>query len=71
MLSEKKISSTTGKERWTIKAIDKLLLNKKYTSIVETEVYLSAQFAKEHRCNNDYDKADSHRKTARYQSPVL
>ena len=71
MLSEKKIPSPTGKERWTRAAIDKLLSNAKYIPIVGTETYMNVQFEKEHRCNNDYDKAGSPRKATRYQSPVL
>ena len=71
MLSEKRIPSPTGKERWTRAAIDKLLSNAKYISIVGTKAYMNVQFEKEHRCNIDYDKAGSPRKATRYQSPVL
>ena len=71
MLSEKRILSPTGKERWTRAAIDKLLSNAKYIPIVGTEIYMNVQFEKEHRCNIDYDKAGNPRKATRYQSPAL
>ena len=71
MLSEKRIPSPTGKERWTRAAIDKLLSNAKYIPIVGTETYMNVQFEKDRRCNIDYDKAGSPRKATRYQSPVL
>ena len=71
MLSEKRITSPTGKERCARAAIDKLLSNAKYIPIVGMEKYMSAQFEKEHRCNIDYDKAGNPRKATRYQSPAL
>ena len=71
MLSEKRIPSPTGKERWTRAAIDKLLSNAKYIPIVGAETYMNVQFEKDRRCNIDYDKASSPRKATRYQSPVL
>lgn len=71
MLSEKRILSPTGKERWTRAAIDKLLSNAKYIPIVGTEAYMNVQFEKEHRCNIDYKKAGNPRKATRYQSPAL
>ena len=71
MLSEKRITSPTGKERWTSAAIDKLLSNAKYIPIVGTEIYMDVQFEKGRRCNIDYDKAGSPRKATRYQSPAL
>ena len=71
MLSEKKIPSPTGKERWTRAAIDKLLSNAKYIPIVGTETYMNVQFEKDQRCNIDYDKAGRPRKVPRYQSPTL
>ena len=71
MLSEKRITSPTGKERWTRAAIDKLLSNAKYIPIVGTEAYMNVQFEKEHRCNIDCDKAGNPRKSTRYQSPAL
>ena len=55
MLSEKRITSPTGKEHWTRAAIDKLLSNAKYIP----------------RCNIDYDNAGNPRKATQYQSPVL
>ena len=71
MLSEKKIPSPTGKERWTRAAIDKLLSNAKCIPIVGTEAYMNVQFEKGRRCNIDYDKAGNPRKATRYQSPAL
>ena len=71
MLSERRILSPTGKERWTRAAIDKFLSNAKYIPIVGTETYMNVQFEKDHRCNIDYDKAGSPRKATRYQSPAL
>lgn len=71
MLSEKRITSPTGKERWTRAAIDKLLSNAKYIPIVGTEVYMDVQYEKGRRCNIDYDKAGNPRKATRYQSPAL
>lgn len=71
MLSEKRITSPTGKERWTRAAIDKLLSNAKYIPIVGTEAYMNVQFEKDCRCNIDHDKAGNPRKATRYQSPVL
>lgn len=40
MLSERRIPSPTGKERWTRAAIDKLFSNAKYIQIVGTEAYM-------------------------------
>lgn len=71
ILSEKRIPSPTGKERWTRAAIDKLLSNAKYIPIVGAETYMNVQFEKDRRCNIDYDKAGNPRKATRYQSPVL
>lgn len=71
MLFEKRITSPTGKERWTRAAIDKLLSNVKYIPIIGTETYINTQFEKDKRCNIDYDKVGRPRKTTRYQSPSL
>ena len=71
MLSEKRILSPTGKERWTRAGIDKLLSNAKYIPIVGAKIYMNVQFEKDQRCNIDYDKAGSPRKATRYQSPTL
>ncbi|CDC68369.1 MULTISPECIES: recombinase family protein [environmental samples] len=71
MLSERRIPSPTGKERWTRAAIDKLLSNAKYIPIVGTKIYMDVQFEKSRRCNIDYDKAGNPRKATRYQSPAL
>ena len=71
MLFAKGIPSPTGNPQWTRAAVDKLLANKKYVSIVGAKVYLDAQFEKNRRCNVDYDKAGHPRKVVRYQSPSL
>ena len=71
MLLAKRIPSPTEKPKWTRAAVDKLLANKKYISIVGMKVYLDAQFEKTRRCNVDYDKAGHPRKVVRYQSPSL
>ena len=71
MLFARGILSPTGKPKWTRAAVDKLLANKKYVPIVGMEVYLDAQFEKDHRCNVDYDKVGHPRKATRYRSPSL
>ena len=71
MLFAKGIPSPTGNPKWTRAAVDKLLANKKYVPIVGVEVYLDAQFEKNHRCNVDYDKIGHSRKATRYRSPAL
>ena len=71
MLSEKRILSPTGKERWTRAAIDKLLSHAKEIPIVETETSMNVQFEKEHRRHIEYDKAGSPGKAAWYQSSAL
>ena len=71
MLFAKGIPSPTGNPKWTRAAVDKLLANKKYVPIVGVEVYLDAQFEKDHRCNVDYDKIGHPRKATRYRSPAL
>ncbi len=71
MLFAKCIPSPTGNSKWTRTAVDKLLANKKYISIVGIKVYMDAQFEKDCRCNVDYDKAGHPRKPARYRSPSL
>lgn len=71
MLSEKRITSPTGKERRPRAAIDKLLSNAKYIPIVGTEAYMNVQFEKEHRCKIDCDKTGNLRKSTGYQSPAL
>ncbi len=68
MLFAKGVPSPTGNSKWTRAAVDKLLANKKYIPIVGVNVYMDAQFEKEHRCNVDYDKAGHPRKATRYQS---
>ena len=71
MLFAKGISSPTGNLKWTRATVDKLLANKKYVPIVSMEIYLDAQFEKDHRCNVDYEKAGHPRKAARYRSPSI
>lgn len=71
MLFAKGIPSPTGNPKWTRAAVDKLLANKKYIPIVGINVYLDAQFEKDHRCNVDYEKAEHPRKAVRYRSPSL
>lgn len=62
MLSERRISSPTGKERWTRAAIDKLLANAKHIPIIGTETYMNVQFEKNHRCNDSYKPMSKNRK---------
>lgn len=71
MLFAKGVSSPTGKPKWTRATVDKFLANKKYIPIVGVNVYLDAQFEKDHRCNVDYEKAGHPRKVTRYRSPSL
>ena len=71
MLFAKNIPSPTGNPKWTRAAVDKLLANKKYIPIVGINVYLDAQFEKNHRCNVDYEKAGHPRKSTRYQSSSI
>ena len=71
MLFAKGIPSPTGKPKWTRTAVDKLLANKKYNTIIGINVYLDAQFEKNHRCNVDYDRTGHPRKSTRYQSTSI
>ncbi len=71
MLFAKGIASPTGNAKWTRAAVDKFLANKKYIPIVGVDVYMDAQFERDHRCNVDYDKAGHPRKATRYRSPAL
>ena len=71
MLFAKGIASPTGNTKWSRAAVDKILANKKYIPIVGVDVYMDAQFEKNHRCNVDYDKAGHPRKATRYQSPSI
>ena len=64
MLKAKGVPSPTGNPQQTRAAIDKLLANAKYISIVGMRRYMDAQFEKDHRCNMDYDKAGHPRKKA-------
>lgn len=71
MLYEKHIPSPTGKAKWTRAAVDHILSNSKYIAIIGLESFMDAQFEKYDRCNVDYDKADSPRKSTRYVSPAM
>lgn len=71
MLYAKQISSPTGKEKWTRAAVDHLLSNGKYITIIGLEKFMDAQFEKSTRCNIDYDKEGSPRKETRYVSPIM
>lgn len=71
MLHTKQISSPTGKAKWTRAAVDHLLSNGKYIVIVGLEKFMDAQFAKSARCNVDYDKEGTPRKSTRYVSPSM
>ena len=71
MLYKKQISSPTGKAKWTRAAVDHLLSNSKYIAIVGFESFADVQFEKSSRCNVDYDKAGTPRRTTRYVSPSM
>lgn len=71
MLYKKQIHSPTGKAKWTRAAVDHLLSNSKYIAIVGFESFTDAQFEKNARCNIDYDKAGSPRRSTRYVSPSM
>lgn len=71
MLDAKDILFLSGNPKWIRAAVDKLLSNAKYISIVGVKTYMDAQFGRERRCNVDYDKAGHPRKTTRYQSSSL
>ena len=71
MLFKKQILSPTGKAKWTRAAIDHLLSNSKYIAIIGFESFTDVQFEKSSRCNIDYDKAGSPRRSTRYVSPSM
>ncbi len=71
MLSTERILSPTGKQKWTRAAVDHLLSNSKYIAIVGLETYMDVQFEKSDRCNVDYDKANTPRRSTRYVSPNM
>lgn len=71
MLYAKQIPSPTGKTKWTRAAIDHLLSNGKYITIVGLSLFMDTQFEKSARCNIDYDKANTPRKSIRYVSPAM
>ena len=64
-LAEKHIPSPTGKDKWTVQAIDNILSNEKYLRIIPTEQFVKAQLEKQKRSNITSDHT---RKTARYNS---
>ena len=71
MLYKKQILSPTGKAKWTRAAVDHILSNSKYIAIVGFETFTDIQFEKSARCNVDYDKAGSPRRSTRYVSPSM
>ena len=71
MLFKKQILSPTGKAKWTRAAVDHLLSNSKYIAIIGFESFTDVQFEKSSRCNIDYDKAGSPRRSTRYVSPSM
>lgn len=71
MLFKKHILSPTGKAKWTRAAVDHLLSNSKYIAIIGFESFTDVQFEKSSRCNIDYDKAGSPRRSTRYVSPSM
>ncbi len=71
MLYTKQIPSPPGKEKWTRAAVDHLLSNGKYITIIGLEKFTDAQFEKSVRCNIDYDKKGTPRRETRYVSPTI
>ncbi len=71
ILYAQQIPSPTGKARWTRAAIDHILSNSKYVSIVGLQPFMDAQIEKADRCNVDYSKEDVSRKSTRYASPTM
>lgn len=67
MLSERHITSPSGKDVWSRVSIDKLLSNKKYLHhIINPEQFFEVQFEKLKRSNVNYDTGN--RKAVRYNS---
>lgn len=64
-LADNHILSPTGKEKWTVQAIDNLLSNEKYMHIISAEQYVKAQLEKQKRSNKTKENI---RKTTRYNS---
>lgn len=71
LLYKRQIPSPTGKAKWTRAAVDHILSHSKYIFIVGFESFTDVQFEKSARCNVDYDKAGSLRKSIRYVSPSM
>ena len=71
ILYKKQVPSPTGKAKWTRAAVDHLLSNSKYIAIVGFEFFTDVQFEKSARCNVDYDKAGSPRRSTHYISPSM
>ncbi len=71
MLYAQQVPSPTGKARWTRAAIDHILSNSKYVSIVGLQSFMDTQIEKADRCNVDYSREDVSRKSTRYVSPAI
>lgn len=71
LLYKRQIPSPTGKAKWTRAAVDHILSNSKYISIVGFESFTDIQFEKYARCNIDYDKTGAPRNAIRYVSPSM
>lgn len=71
MLFKKHIHSPTGKAKWIRAAVDHLPSNSKCIAIVGFEFFTAVQFEKSARCNVDYDKTGSPRRSTRYISPSM
>ena len=71
ILYKKQILYPTVKARWTRAAVDHILSNSKYIPIVGFESFTDAQFEKSSRCNVDYDKVGSPRRSTRYISASM
>lgn len=71
MLYKRQIPSLAGKVKWTRAAVDHLLSNSKYIAVVGFEPFTDVQLKKSARCNVDYVKAGSPRRSTRYVSPSM
>ena len=71
MRFKKQIPSPTGKAKWIRAAVDHLPSNSKCIAIVGFEFFTAVQFEKSARCNIDYGKAGSPRRSTRYISPSM
>ena len=66
MLAEKNIYSPTGKKKWSIATLDKMLSNKKYYPVVGIEKYFAVQFEKDLR--SSVNEGTRTRKSAKYDT---